>query len=384
MSRFTGPISRHSSALLCAFVLATHGTVVGAADFALMLPGAPHSLLLDIASAGARLVEVGERGHILYSEDQGQSWVQSRVPTSVMLTRVFFIDDQRGWAVGHDGNILSTADGGVHWEMQREGLSAQAQINEERLARARGEVAALRGQADGTGEVGSESSDDPLQAAEHALEVARQAMADPVYPPPLMSVWFSGADQGWAAGAFGTLLRTSNGGRHWDDWSWKVNNPDELHFNGVVGDGEGNLYLASEWGTVFRSSNSGETWQAGETGYDGSFFGVLVNPASQSVFAYGIQGTVYRSRDRGKNWEALDTPARDSLFGATCSSAGTLVFVGDNGSAIASDDDGDHFRVLATPDRRRLTGVTALGAGRFAATGEGGSVTLPAAAPGQR
>jgi photosystem II stability/assembly factor-like uncharacterized protein len=81
-----------------------------ATDYAMIMPRAASSLLLDIAAAGDRLVAVGERGHILYSDDHGDSWVQTRVPTSVMLTRVFFVSGDLGWAVGHDGNILVSAE----------------------------------------------------------------------------------------------------------------------------------------------------------------------------------------------------------------------------------------------------------------------------------
>ena len=98
------------------------------------------SLLLDVASAGDRLVEVGERGHILYSDNKGQSWVQARVPTSVMLTRVFFVTPTMGWAVGHDGNVLFTQDGAVTWELQRNGVIEQAGINEERMSRAKVQI----------------------------------------------------------------------------------------------------------------------------------------------------------------------------------------------------------------------------------------------------
>ena len=44
--------------------------------------GALRSTLLDVASAGQRLVAVGERGHVLLSDDQGKTWRQARtVPT---------------------------------------------------------------------------------------------------------------------------------------------------------------------------------------------------------------------------------------------------------------------------------------------------------------
>jgi len=344
-------------------------------DYALIMPGAASSLLLDITLAGERLVAVGERGHILISEDAGASWKQARVPTSVMLNRGFFVDNQLGWGVGHDGNIPTTLDAGKHWALQRDGVSDQARINEEHLARARSQVASLR-EALRAGQAGDDAKVQDLAAAEHELDKARELMAQPPYPPPLMDIWFANPDRGWAAGAFGTLLHTSNGGARWENWGYKVDNPEELHFNGVAGDSTGTLYLASEWGYVFRSSSSGETWEAIETGYEGSFFGVLVNPASDHVFAYGLRGTIYRSSDHGENWEQLDSHSNSSLFGATATEQGVIVFVGSDAAVVTSADDGDTFIPLPQAIRHGLYGVAHLNGAKFVATGDGGSIVL--------
>ena len=72
---------------------------------------AQHGLMLDVAQAGARLVAVGDRGHILYSDDQGQNWTQAKVPTRQLLTAVYFVDATHGWAVGHDAQILMSSPG---------------------------------------------------------------------------------------------------------------------------------------------------------------------------------------------------------------------------------------------------------------------------------
>src|SRR5690349_8937389 len=42
---------------------------------------AAKSLLLDVARAGSRLVAVGDRGHVLLSDDEGGTWRQVIVPT---------------------------------------------------------------------------------------------------------------------------------------------------------------------------------------------------------------------------------------------------------------------------------------------------------------
>jgi photosystem II stability/assembly factor-like uncharacterized protein len=334
------------------------------------------SLLLDIAAAGDRLVAVGERGHILFSDDQGDNWVQAVVPTSAMLTRVFFVSDQLGWAVGHDGNILFSSNGGVDWQLQRDGLSEQVRINEERAGRAADLVDALGKRLADAGEEGQEDLRLALEEAEFALESAHETMDEPVYAPPLMDIWFANAEQGWASGAYGSLLHTSNGGRHWDDWSHKLDNPEELHLNGVVGDGKGHIFLASEWGMIFRSGSNGETWELVESGYEGSFFGLLVNPASGSVFAYGLLGTVYRSADLGESWEPVTSMARASLFGGYADATGTIIFVGQGGTAVRSDDDGLSFTPYMQAPRRGLHGLAPMGEGRYMVTGDGGSAEL--------
>lgn len=76
-------------------------------------PLASKSLMQGVTRAGARLVAVGQRGHILVSDDSGATWSQAKVPVSSDLTAVFFANDKMGWAVGHDGVILNSVDGGL-------------------------------------------------------------------------------------------------------------------------------------------------------------------------------------------------------------------------------------------------------------------------------
>ena len=82
------------------------------------LPLAAQSLLLDVATSGEHYVAVGARGRFLLSDD-GADWKQSPVPTRTTFTAVAAVD-AHVWAVGHDGVIAHSADGGKHWEMQRQ------------------------------------------------------------------------------------------------------------------------------------------------------------------------------------------------------------------------------------------------------------------------
>src|SRR5688572_4197764 len=55
-------------------------------------PHAARILQIAVTAAGRRLVSVGERGVALYSDDGGKSWTQARVPVSVTLTAVQFVN----------------------------------------------------------------------------------------------------------------------------------------------------------------------------------------------------------------------------------------------------------------------------------------------------
>ena len=63
-------------------------------------PLSANAQLLAIARAGDRLVTAGMRGHVLYSDDDGLTWTQAKVPVSVTLTAVYFPTPQQGWAAG--------------------------------------------------------------------------------------------------------------------------------------------------------------------------------------------------------------------------------------------------------------------------------------------
>ena len=80
---------------------------------------ASRALLLDVVDRGdGSLAAVGTFGVIIVSNDNGSSWTQAEVPASVTLTGVHFPTPDKGWAVGHDGLVLHSSDGGLTWQKQ--------------------------------------------------------------------------------------------------------------------------------------------------------------------------------------------------------------------------------------------------------------------------
>jgi photosystem II stability/assembly factor-like uncharacterized protein len=71
---------------------------------------------------GDQIWVVGRPGSVvLHSADKGETWHILKTDQPLPLNGVFFANDQRGWAVGEFGSILSTRDGGKSWRVQHRG-----------------------------------------------------------------------------------------------------------------------------------------------------------------------------------------------------------------------------------------------------------------------
>ncbi|WP_263142114.1 YCF48-related protein [Pseudomonas sp. RIT-PI-AD] len=324
--RFHLPLARVLPLVAALSVLTLFATPLSlhAADatpYAIESPRAAQGLLIDIAHAGARLVAVGERGHILYSDDDGRTWQQAKVPTRQMLTAVYFVDDKHGWAVGHDAQILASDDAGATWRLQFEDLKREA---------------------------------------------------------PLLDVWFQDTRVGYAVGAYGALLETTDGGQHWEDASDRLDNEDQYHLNGIAAVKDAGLFIVGEMGSMFRSADGGATWEKIEGPYPGSLFGVTATATPGTLLAYGLRGNLFRSTDFGADWQPVKLKTASGgtlefgLAGGALLADGTLVIVGHGGSVLQSHDDGASFSVVNRPDRQSLSAVAADAKGNLILVGQGG------------
>jgi photosystem II stability/assembly factor-like uncharacterized protein len=301
-------------------------------------PLVANSLLLDLAVAGTRLVAVGERGHVLLSDDQGATWRQAKtVPTRAMLTAVFFVDAQYGWAVGHDETILNSVDGGETWTRT------------------------------------------------HFAPEAQQ---------PLLDLWFANRVSGIAVGAYGAYFTTNDGGRHWSSAKFTApaasaddtpkhdgeaaplegDLPPDYHLNRIVGVGN-RLYVAAEGGQLYRSDDRGASWRALPSPYEGSFFG-LVPIRGEGLLAFGLRGHLFRSADAGETWTRIESGTTAMLTDGVAINDIRVVIGGLAGVLLVSGDAGETFRLTQQDDRRGVSAVLPGPAGTVVVTGEGGVRTI--------
>lgn len=289
--------------------------------------------LLAVARAGRRFVAAGLRGTVVFSDDGGRTWTQGAVPVSSDLVALSFPTDSFGWAVGHGGVVLHSSDGGATWTRQFDGRQAAQVAIDYYSARA---------------------------AADSELErflAEEQSLADGGGTQPFLGVHFEDERVGYVVGTFNRIFRTEDGGRSWEPWMHRTDNPRGLHFNAIAGC-QGQLYLAGEQGSVWRFDAAGGRFVALTTGYIGTLFGLLPLSAT-TLLAFGMRGSLFRTANAGANWQRVGL---SSLAGVTCGTVlddGTVVLLTQLGLLEASHDQGRSFVPIEPSQPMAYYGVAA-------------------------
>jgi photosystem II stability/assembly factor-like uncharacterized protein len=236
-------------------------------------PLAQHSLLLDAVAVGSKLVAVGERGHILLSEDSAESWVQVRAPTRRMLTTITAADDGRLWAAGHDAVILHSSDGGHTWSRQ-------------------------------------------FQAPE--LEA------------PLFDIWVDDDGYALAVGAYGLCLESADGGEGDRGRTWEsLPSPYDGSFFGILVLSDESLLAFGLRGHLYRSDDGGYSWKQIMTHTGVPLLGGF-RRTDGALFIVGLGGTLLVSTDGGWSFTAIRTGSRGGIA-AAAAGRDQVLLVGEGG-----------------------------------------------------
>ncbi len=276
-------------------------------------------LLTNATRAGNRIVAAGDYGFILYSDDNGQTWRRAASSSHrTLLTAVYFTDDKHGWAVGHDGLILASADGGANWKEQRYA---------------------------------------------------------PDEKKPLLGVWFKNPQQGIAIGAYALYLETTDGGV---TWTQRQIIEEDSHLNAIAAFGEGKLAIAAEAGMLLVSTDDGKTWTKSPSPYAGSFFGML-RLRDDSLLAFGLRGKAFHSTDAGQTWQPIDSAGPTTLLGGGIGPGSLVVLAGSAGTVRVSQNGGLTFSPQAAASATAFATALPLDERHILLFGETGvsALTLP-------
>ncbi len=291
-----------------------------------IMPLATEANTLSVARSSVGYVAVGERGHILISQD-GTEWTQIVSPSRSKLNKVWFETDNHGWAIGNDSTILETKDGGESWD---------------------------------------------LRYFEGASE-------------PLYDIIDLKRDEYMVVGRKGSILISRDRGRNWERVENEISDFG-FHFFSITRLKDNTLWVTGESGFVVRVSEDGETWEKFVSPYKGSLFGML--PLGRYGFvAHGLRGTVFVCRNHYRlqpedmdeydeymlenitdedelaelGWEKVESETTQSLFGGAITATGEVFLVGVNGAGVRSSQRVTAFQKIDMGLNYSLSDVILLG-----------------------
>ncbi|MBE9519066.1 MAG: T9SS type A sorting domain-containing protein [Bacteroidetes bacterium] len=173
---------------------------------------------------------------IMSAGAQNFSWTAQASGTTEWLNDVQFVDNMHGWAVGNNGTIVATVDGGDNWTAQTSGYTEQ-----------------LRG------------------------------------------LFFLDQDTGWVVGGFSSgslvVLKTTDGGANWTDLETVI--PEEAFLKEIqFADADHGYALALS--NIYYSADGGVSWEKGTL--NSSFYSTLTArglyvTSDTSAFACGTYRT---------------------------------------------------------------------------------------------
>lgn len=140
----------------------------------------------------------------------------------------------------------------------------------------------------------------------------------------LRSVTFVSPDRGWAAGDFGVILSTTDGGTNWEsqDSGTEAHLESIAMFNsqrGVAIGGHYEPHTRIGHGIARWTSNGGTTWQPSESIGLPPLRSVLIGPNGRCIAAGDWSWThmtsLFSSDDGGRTWDPVPTPSPDPVIG---------------------------------------------------------------------
>jgi len=240
--------------------------------------GTPHEALFSIAFYGDVGIAVGAGGAILESADSGKTW-KSAPPVTELSLLSASVNQGTALAVGQLG-VVARMDGDGKWQKVDSGSQSR-----------------------------------------------------------LLSVKVNAHGSAVAAGAFGTVLKSDDGGEHWASIApanWTDFAEQEPHLYIADIDDNGVITIGGEYGLLLRSSDSGAHWQALHKG-EASLFSMQLR-ADGSGYAVGQNGTVLHTADHGARWDEVKVDTSANLLGVCVAADGHVAITGMHDMLLSSDN----------------------------------------------
>jgi photosystem II stability/assembly factor-like uncharacterized protein len=291
---------------------------------------------------------------IIYSQ---QGWYQLTSGTSYNLRSVCFLDINTGYAVGFNGTVLKTTNGGLNWISQPLGTSED--IYDIHFI---GQTGYIVG--------GTQTIPIIFKTTNGGMSWQSQTVTLTYH---LHSVFLTDSENAHAVSDAGKIIRTTNGGTN---WTVQTNNPDynlnKVFFvNANTGFIVGTYRLHIGSGILLRTDNGGNSWS------------VLNNNEWRSIYfinsetGYGtVGGTVRKSTNGGTNWinQTTGSYSLTSIWFANPATGYTAGSSSNNSVILKTTNSGVNWNLQAVPSVNVLNTLFFMDASTGYAAGNSGTI----------
>lgn len=234
---------------------------------------------------------LGVDGPVLKTTNGGATWNNVAGLGSASVRDLYFINPQTGWAVGPNGSIQKTADGGQTWTAQPSGTTDYL-TSVRFLDSSTGWVI---GGSDSGGRTILKTTDGGVTWTPTTTGKAES----------LRSLVFSGAQTGWAVGTGGTVLKTTDGGRIWTPQRSGITSTLTMASFADTQNG----WAGGPDGTVIKTADGGTTWgrlspplPSPPSWYGVDRMGTITLVDAQTGWVAGHDGAILKTTDGGRTW----------------------------------------------------------------------------------
>ena len=281
----------------------------------------------------------GDSGSIFYTSDGGLNWSQQQTNTASKIMRLFFLDDNRAWALAwadagagenlfYGTEILTTTNGGENWNVE--------QYREENVfLRGIYFLDTLKGFVGGVPGKFLVTTDGGITWEPANIDSGTFSHF------PVIDFKFYDQLYGFACGGrfdiAGVIWRTINGGESWApldaqyspaDEVWDIHFFDSLNVLGIGGDPD-------QYGVgMMTSTDAGISWVYNEIGVFGQALAVSFRTENEG-WAVVPQGEVFVATfDYSVNWLTFLTPDSSKLYDIVFTDSLTGYAVGEEGVIV--------------------------------------------------
>ena len=204
-------------------------------------------------------------------------------------------------------------------------------------------------------------------AAEPASEDAKKLLAEAQRykeqgaDKPFLDVWFADARNGYVVGAYNLIFRTADGGKTWESWFDRTDNPKFFNLYAIRPAARRCSTSPAKADSCSKLDAASQRFKALAVPYKGSFFGVA--DAGTAVLVFGLRGNVVRAATTAAPRGAkVDAGLPASIVGSRAHADDGAMLLADAGGRIAASTDGGRtFAPLALAQPMPLAGLVDAG-----------------------